>query len=127
MLAKRLSMLRGTKTQQEVADALGISRARYAHYESGRNEPDLDTLVRLADYYHVSLDYLLGRSDILKEEKEYYKIRLLKEAREIAELFQQDPDSHKFWLAYKKASPEQRKNFLRTWNIMMQLDKKQGQ
>ncbi|MFC4768499.1 helix-turn-helix domain-containing protein [Effusibacillus consociatus] len=126
MLAERLAMLRGTRTQQEIADALGISRARYAHYENGRNEPDIKTLIRLADLFEVKVDYLLGRSDTVKDARANYKSPLLDEAREIAELFKKDPESHKFWMAYKQAVPKRRKEFLRTWKIMMELEKENG-
>lgn len=63
MLTKRLKNLRGKTTQEEVAGRIGISRARYSHYENGRSEPDTETLNKLADYYDVSVDYLLGRTD----------------------------------------------------------------
>jgi HTH-type transcriptional regulator, competence development regulator len=63
MLTKRLKNLRGKTTQEEVAACIGISRARYSHYENGRSEPDTETLNKLADYYDVSVDYLLGRTD----------------------------------------------------------------
>jgi SOS-response transcriptional repressor LexA len=45
VLSKKLVTLRGKQTQQEVADAIGISRARYSHYETGRSEPDIAILV----------------------------------------------------------------------------------
>lgn len=48
------------KTQYEVADAIGISRPRYAHFEQGRAEPDIETLKALARYFGVSLEYLLN-------------------------------------------------------------------
>ena len=57
----QLRTTRGNKTQAEVAEKLHISRTAYAGYESGRNEPDLKTLVKIADLYGVSLDYLAGR------------------------------------------------------------------
>ena len=50
-------------TQQEVADAIGITRISYARYEGGLREPDLSTLVNLANLYEVTTDYLLGRTD----------------------------------------------------------------
>lgn len=63
MLAKQLVYFRKRKgvTQQEVADDLGFSRATYAHYEIGRREPDNEMLQKLADYFDVSTDILLGR------------------------------------------------------------------
>ena len=48
-------------TQQEVADLLNMARGAYAQYETGKNTPPLDNLLRLADLYKVSLDYLTGR------------------------------------------------------------------
>ena len=51
------------KTQQDIADVLGTSQTRYARYERGANELPLRHLLTLADYYGVSADYLLGRSD----------------------------------------------------------------
>jgi len=67
LLAKQLVYFRKRKgvTQQEVADALGFSRATYAHYEIGRREPDNEMLQKLADYFGTSTDSLLGRKDTL--------------------------------------------------------------
>ncbi len=49
-------------SQKKAAEALGISQALLSHYEKGIRECGLLFLVRAADYYEVSLDYLLGRS-----------------------------------------------------------------
>ncbi len=51
------------KTQQEIADYLGTSQTMYARYERGANEMPIRHLIRLAQYYHVSLDYLCGLSN----------------------------------------------------------------
>ena len=48
-------------TQQEVAQYLNKTKAGYSYYESGRNEPDIKALIKLADLYHVSIDELVGR------------------------------------------------------------------
>lgn len=48
------------KTQQEIADVLGTSQTMYARYERGANEMPIRHLIKLAQYYHVSLDYLCG-------------------------------------------------------------------
>lgn len=50
-------------TQQEVANRLNIERTSYARYESGSREPDVATLIAMADLFQVSLDYLCGRTD----------------------------------------------------------------
>lgn len=49
-------------TQKQAAQDLGVSQALLSHYEKGIRECGLDFVVRLADYYRVSCDYLLGRS-----------------------------------------------------------------
>jgi transcriptional regulator with XRE-family HTH domain len=51
------------KTQQEIATYLGTSQTMYARYERGANEMPLRHLIRLAEYYHVSMDYLCGLTD----------------------------------------------------------------
>ena len=49
--------------QKEIASALGLTRSAYSNYENGYNAVPLDVLCALADYYHTSTDYLLGRTD----------------------------------------------------------------
>lgn len=63
MLGDKLKSLRTSmnKTQQQVADYLGITRAAYSHFENNRNDPDKDTLVKLATFFNVTTDYLLGK------------------------------------------------------------------
>lgn len=53
---------RSGKRQRQVADDLGISQGLLSHYENGSREPGLGFLVRACDYYGVTADYLLGRS-----------------------------------------------------------------
>ena len=48
-------------TQQEVANAIGVVQSAYKNYEQGNREPKGDTIVKLADLFHVTTDYLLGR------------------------------------------------------------------
>ena len=59
-----LTLLRKERgiTQKEAAQSLGISQALLSHYEKGIRECGLEFLVRVADFYGVSCDYLLGRS-----------------------------------------------------------------
>lgn len=42
---------------------MGLVYITYRRYETGEREPDASTLVRMADFYHVSIDYLVGRID----------------------------------------------------------------
>lgn len=50
-------------TQKQVADGIGIKEQAYQRYEYGRTVPSALILIALADYFEVSLDYLVGRSD----------------------------------------------------------------
>lgn len=58
----RLIELRNERnlSQTQVAASLGISRQAYGHYETGKREPDNDTLIKLASLFDVTTDYLLG-------------------------------------------------------------------
>lgn len=62
---KRMRDLRedNDKTQQEIAEILNTSQTMYARYERGANELPIHHLIALANYYNVSTDYLLGRTD----------------------------------------------------------------
>ena len=62
--SRTLSMLRKEQgiSQRKVAAALGISQALLSHYENGIREPGLGFVIKVCDYYHVSADYLLGRT-----------------------------------------------------------------
>ena len=51
------------KTQAEMAAAFGVSVRQYQNYEGGAFYPDVAGLMKMADYFDVSTDYLLGRSD----------------------------------------------------------------
>lgn len=61
-MIKNLAKIRKefAKTQKDMAEILNISKPTYNHYESGRYEPSLETMVKLADYFNCSVDYLLG-------------------------------------------------------------------
>lgn len=49
-------------TQKEVAARLGMSQTGYSKYETGENDIPTAVLIRLAEMYHTSTDYLLGRT-----------------------------------------------------------------
>lgn len=65
ILAIRLRSLRKDKrlSREKVAAAIGISSRTYQRYENDEREPDAPIMKAMADYYDVSADYLLGRSD----------------------------------------------------------------
>jgi len=66
LLGSRLIFLRKErkKTQEDIAKIIGVTRPAYTAYETGKRNPDYDTLEKIADYYDVSIDYLLGRTEV---------------------------------------------------------------
>ena len=64
VFSERLTQLREDRglKRQEVADALEISRASLEYYEKGQRKPDIEVAARIAKYYGVSTDYLVGVS-----------------------------------------------------------------
>ena len=65
IFATRLKELRKEKsmTLKEVSSVLNMPLMTYANYEQGKREPSLSTLYALCEFYEVSSDYLIGRSD----------------------------------------------------------------
>ncbi len=63
---ERLTMLRKERgyLQKDVADILNISKSAYGYYEQGRNEPDIQAIIKLADLYDVSCDYIMCKIDV---------------------------------------------------------------
>lgn len=81
----RLRELRNARGlyQKNIADLLQVDRTTYAKYESGDSEPPLASLIALADFYGVSLDYLAGRDDV----------KFSPDAAELVEIFSQLSDA----------------------------------
>ena len=77
----RLKELRNqtNKTQTDIANYLNLTTGGYSSYETGKREPSIETLIKLADFYNVTVDYLLGRefsNDVgylTAEEREYFE------------------------------------------------------
>ncbi len=49
-------------TQTELADKIGMAQSSYSHIEIGRSKPNLETLTKLADFYKVPIDAIVGRN-----------------------------------------------------------------
>ncbi|MGO4496790.1 helix-turn-helix transcriptional regulator [Paenibacillus sp. 2RAB27] len=61
----RIALLREKRglTQEDLSVKIGISRASLSHYETNRREPDYETINKIANFFNVSIDYLLGRTN----------------------------------------------------------------
>jgi transcriptional regulator with XRE-family HTH domain len=74
MFSRILKELRDEKrlTQQELADELGVARMTINFYESNRRTPDINFAVKAANYFNVSVDYLVGNSNIKSNQDHRY-------------------------------------------------------
>ena len=88
--------------QKQVAEAMGVVRATYANYECGRRTPDIDGLVKLARFYRISLNELMGCNT-----SESDNLVLLPRDRQLLEHFHQLSDKkQKVCLAHVKLDVE---------------------
>lgn len=73
MFGDRIKKLRDEKniSQFELSEFLGISQQALSKWENEKTEPDNDSLVKLANYFNVSTDYLLGNSETRQVDKPY--------------------------------------------------------
>lgn len=54
-------------SQKSLADAIGVSQQSINKYENHNIEPDIETLIRISDYFNTSIDYLVGHTDIRRK------------------------------------------------------------
>ena len=77
-------------TQEELSIKIGISRAALSHYEKNRRQPDYDIIRKLADFFGVSVDYVLGHTNIRETPESV-----------INNALQDDPELMAIWLEIK--------------------------
>jgi len=83
VLSERLVQLQSERKllKKDIAKAAGVSIMGYYRYETGERKPDSDTLIKLADYFGCSIDYLVGRTErdwlaALEEAEDEYLLAL---------------------------------------------------
>ncbi|WP_126430076.1 helix-turn-helix domain-containing protein [Brevibacillus marinus] len=89
MIGQRIRLLRKMRnmTQADLAEALNLAKTTISSYENDINEPNHEMLIKLADFFHVSVDYLIGRTDT--HEQAEVEIMLSKEQlKKIDELYE---------------------------------------
>lgn len=53
-------------TQEQLGEAIGVSKMAISYFEKGKKAPGRESIEKIADYFHVTTDYLLGRTDSIK-------------------------------------------------------------
>lgn len=95
-------------TQKEVADFIGVGQSTYKNYECGLREPNCDTIIQLADLFHVTTDYLLGR--ISDNTNPLDRLNLL-------------PEDRTFISAYLELDVKERESLLAILRKLLQMKK----
>ncbi|MDA2518995.1 helix-turn-helix transcriptional regulator [Bacillus cereus] len=106
MFGTRLHTLRKERKlrQEDMAKQLGIARTTYAMYEQGNREPDYNTLIKLATFFEVSIDYLLGTAEM----------------RQVTDI--QDPELSQWFEDIKNATPQKREELKKFWEFIIQRE-----
>lgn len=65
--------------QADVSAAVGIDQRTLSNYETGKTNPDSSAIIRLADFFHVSADYLLGRDQHITMSQIMYRLQSVEE------------------------------------------------
>lgn len=118
MLGIRLKKLRNEKklTQKQLAEKINVTHVSISGYESGNRSPDTDTLQRLADFFGVSTDYLLGRT---------YNPTLTPQEIDEAEFqaFINDPELGMWYKELPKSDEDELRKLRKIWE-MIKAEKK---
>ncbi|MGG3924938.1 helix-turn-helix transcriptional regulator [Metabacillus fastidiosus] len=118
MLGNRIAELRKLKglSQYELADRLGFSRGKLSNYEQGSRQPDYETLKKIADYFDVSLDFLItGQKDTAVKNASEDELHLSPEELKILEEIKKYPI---LFHDFATASERKKKQLVKMWEII---------
>ena len=96
-MLKNLKLLRESAaiTQKQLAEAIGVSQQSINKYENHNIEPDIETLIRMADFFDTSVDYIIGHAQI-------------RQKIEVTTPYSLNADERSFMDAFRCLSPKQR-------------------
>ncbi|WP_349730424.1 helix-turn-helix domain-containing protein [Peribacillus frigoritolerans] len=112
MLGARLKKLRSKQglSQEELSKILGLTRGTYAHYEINKRQPDYDTLKKIADFFDVTLDYLITGNEKNISSDEMWQEFL-------------NPKTQIFFKDLQNAPEEKIEELIRFWEFIKERDK----
>ncbi|WP_082236037.1 helix-turn-helix domain-containing protein [Halobacillus massiliensis] len=124
MIGKRIKYLRNKNnlSQKRLSEALGMSNVQLSRYESGARQPDYDTILKIADYFDVSIDYLFGRPESTSQDNNEEE-DFIKEINRLLEKYEIDDFSFFDIEKWKSMNPEQIKELESYFQYLVQKSK----
>ena len=121
MDGERLKQLRKEKqlTQSELGEKINVTKVSISGYESGNRTPDTDTLQKLADFFEVSTDYLLGRTDTPEP-----STKPQQDDEEEFQAFINNPELGVWYKELPKSSEEELRKLRTIWEMIKSEQKK---
>ena len=104
------------KTQLQVSKDLNISQQSLCRYETGQNEPDIETLKKLAQYFHVTIDYLVENETPYLIDKSQFTTTQLNIIEQIKNLSEDACQKIEAYLIGFNAGEEHKNNIIRKFN-----------
>lgn len=91
--------------QNDLADTIGVSKSTMSNYERNYSTPDIDTLIRIADYFHVSIDSILDHK-VRFEQNQYFLNDIVAEETEYNSQRKYTDEENKLILYYNRLNDE---------------------
>jgi transcriptional regulator with XRE-family HTH domain len=116
-------------TQQQVADYLHLDRSSYAYYESGRTKINIDILIRLAQFFQISLAMLVGEelpAQVLSSGSPEENLEAVLVNDSVSRFSQLTRDEQYLVILYRSGTPDQRLALLERANALTEPVKKQA-
>lgn len=116
ILGSRIKYLREkyNYSQKQMAAQLDITNVQLSRYETGHRKPDPDTITRIANFFHVSTDFLLGLASSVRDPKPIY---LTATERALLEQIKQNPELAKILNEIFETPGDKVQTFIKMWEL----------
>ncbi|HET7578732.1 MAG TPA: helix-turn-helix transcriptional regulator [Bacillales bacterium] len=116
MLGSRIKYLRKRHhySQKKLATELGVSNVQLSRYETGDRKPDPDTIVHIANFFHVSADFLLGLATSVHDSNSAY---MTDEELALLEQIKENPELERVLKEILASSEQKTETFVKMWDL----------
>lgn len=116
ILGSRIKYLRERRnhSQKQLAVELDITNVQLSRYETGSRKPDPETIARIARFFHVSADFLLGLASTVHDPKSVY---ITESEHAMLEQIKQNPELERVLQDLFKTSRQKKETFIKMWDL----------